>query len=350
MIIEKPLRVGIIGAGPVTQAVHLPTLARLPGLFEVAAVMDVSAESAEAVARRVGARSTTSFEAVLSDDSIDVVAICTPDLLHADQVIAAMEAGKRAVFCEKPLATTLEEADRIAETARRLSVPLVVGAMHVHDPAWQSVQDVVAELAVSAHTVRSSIVLPFNERFQHLVTELLPKPPAAPPAEIDAEVLAGLMELAVLSLAVHDLPLVRAFLPASADVEVAAAELLSPFGYALTVTAGGRMLDLIGLVNAQWHPSWELEVFGDSTRLHLAFTPSFVHAGSAVATVERAGVTSVFGPFASNGYEGEWRLIARILTDPDVRAPSVETLVSDLHLAVDLANQASAKVREAAGA
>ena len=53
------LRVGILGAGPVTQAIHLPTLARLSDDFEVRVVMDVHAATAETVAQRAGAAYTT---------------------------------------------------------------------------------------------------------------------------------------------------------------------------------------------------------------------------------------------------------------------------------------------------
>ena len=50
-----PLGVGILGAGPVTQAIHLPTLARLPDKFRVTAVMDIDSQVASSVAARAGA-------------------------------------------------------------------------------------------------------------------------------------------------------------------------------------------------------------------------------------------------------------------------------------------------------
>ena len=68
------LGVGILGSGPVTQAIHLPALARLTDLFTVRAVMDVSEATAAEVAARVSARATTSVDDLLRDNTVDVVA------------------------------------------------------------------------------------------------------------------------------------------------------------------------------------------------------------------------------------------------------------------------------------
>jgi predicted dehydrogenase len=66
--------------------------------------------------------------AVLADDTVDVVHICTPNALHADQAAAALRAGKH-VICEKPIATSLADAHRLvslaAETGRTFAVPFV---------------------------------------------------------------------------------------------------------------------------------------------------------------------------------------------------------------------------------
>ena len=59
---------------------------------------------------------TTDFEAILARDDIDIVSVCTPDHTHADYVVAALQAGKH-VLCEKPMATTLEDCQRIIRAA-----------------------------------------------------------------------------------------------------------------------------------------------------------------------------------------------------------------------------------------
>ncbi|GGM62849.1 Gfo/Idh/MocA family protein [Microbacterium saperdae] len=344
---SDPIWLGIVGAGPATQAIHIPTLARLGDRFAVAVVMDIDAAVAKSVAARAGARATTDFDDLIQDPAVEVVAICTPPSLHAEQVIAAMEAGKRAVFCEKPLATTLEEANRIVEVAERTGVPLVVGAMHAFDPGWLAVQTEVEELAQTAHTVRSSIVLPFNDRFEDLATEILSRP--APPAfgEMDAEARAGLLSMAVLGLAVHDLPLVRRFVPSPEKIDVTSAKLLSPFGYAISGQDSGRTIDIFGLINAQWDAHWTLEVISDDIVLHVDFTPSFVHAGSATATVIRAdGTRAVHGPFGHNGYESEWRVIGEILDGDASHAPALQSLVDDLTFVVTIADRSFALFRK----
>jgi predicted dehydrogenase len=341
--------VGIVGAGPVVQSIHLPTLARLTHLLEVRVVMDIDETVVAEVAGRVSARATTDFDDLINDPDVDIVAICTPAFLHARQVIAAMEAGKRAVFCEKPLARTLEEAEQIAEAAARTGVPLVVGSMHTFDPGWLAVADVVEELAGTAHTVRSSIVLPFNDRFEDFATEVASRP--APPAadgEPDAEANAAMMTMGILELAIHDLPLVRRFLPAADEVSVSHAVVLSPFGYAVNAVASDRIFDLFGLINAQWQPRWEFDVVSDDTILQIVFTPSFVQAGSAVATVTSGGVSCTHTSAGHNGYEGEWRALAKIADGDLGSVPPLDELIADLRFAVRLADGASAAIRSAA--
>jgi predicted dehydrogenase len=342
-----PTGVGFVGAGPVTQAIHLPTLSRVPDLFRIAAVTDIDPEVAASVAARTEARVAADYDDLLADPAVEVVAICTPPFLHADQVIAAMEAGKKAVFCEKPLATSTEEAERIAEVAARTGVPLIVGAMHTFDPGWLAVAPVVEELSRTAHTVRSRIVLPFNDRFEDAATEVLRRPAPAAPTEMNDEIRAAVMSMAVLALAVHDLPLVRRFLPDAARTEVVSAHLLSPFGYAITADSGGRTVDIFGHMNAQWEPRWELEVLSADTVLHVEFTPSFVHAGSATASVTRAdGVSTVHGPFSHNGYEGEWRAIADLVAGDSRGVPPVASLLEDLSFIVDLAAASAGALRK----
>lgn len=339
--------VGIVGAGPVTQAIHVPTLARLTDRFRITSVLDIDAAVAESVASRTGATAAHDLDALLADETVDVVAICTPPFLHAEQVIASMEAGKRAVFCEKPLATTLDEARRIADVAERTGVPLVVGAMHTFDPGWLAVLSDVAQLAETAHTVRSSIVLPFNDRYEDLATEVLVRPAMPDLGEMDAEARATLMSMAVLGLAVHDLPLVRQLLPNAADTRVAAAELLHPFGYAITAESGGKTVDIVGLINAQSEPHWELEAISHDKILRIEFTPSFVHGGSAIASVVSTdGTSAVHGPWDHNGYEGEWRAIFDIVNGDLTRAPSVESLIADLSFVVELAENSSNLLRD----
>jgi len=80
----------------------------------------------EEVAQAHGARTTTSIDDILNDASIDVVDICLPTFMHADVSIRALEAGKH-VFCEKPMALTVEEADNMMAAAEKAGKYLMIG-------------------------------------------------------------------------------------------------------------------------------------------------------------------------------------------------------------------------------
>ncbi len=124
--------VGVIGAGEIG-AVHSENLARRTRRARVTAVMDVDGERAEAVASACGARAYTDAAALIADPAVDALLVATPDATHADLTIAAIEAGKPAL-CEKPLATTAADAQRVlrAELAagRRMTQ---VGFMRIYD-------------------------------------------------------------------------------------------------------------------------------------------------------------------------------------------------------------------------
>lgn len=339
--------VGFLGAGPVTQAIHLPSLARLTDLFEVTHVMDVDPDVAAAVASRVGAASSTSMDELLGDPHVDVVAICSPHKFHAAQVIAACRAGKKAVLCEKPFAVSAEEAAEIASVSAETGVSIIVGAMHAFDPGWLAAEKLWGTLPETAHTIRVSVVLPPNARFEDFATEVIARPAGGWPDYSDPEVIAATLEGGILGLAIHDLPLVRRFVPTFDDLQVLRAEVVRPWGYLFLIRAGGRTIELSASVNATWKPDWILEAIGPDSALKVTFTPSYVQAGSAVAAFTAAGRTTIVGPFDHNGYEGEWRRIAGVVRGTEV-APEAATIIDDLRLALVAVDGARAHVLEAA--
>ncbi|GAB2586443.1 hypothetical protein GCM10009593_26860 [Microlunatus antarcticus] len=335
---------GFVGAGPVTQAIHLPTLARLSDEFEVVHVADTNGDVATSVASRVGARASTSVDSLLDDPRVDVVAICSPHQFHAPQVIAACRAGKKAVLCEKPFAMSGAEAREIAEVAAETGVPIVVGAMHTFDPGWSSVTAHWGSFAADSHTIRSSVVLPPNPRFEDFATEVITRPSRSAADLDDPEVQAALVHAGVMGLAIHDLPLVRTMLPSFDDLVVHSAHPLTPFGYQIVLTAGGKRVVLHAAMSATWKPEWVLEAWSDSSALHLEFSPSYVHAGSAVATLRSAESSQTWGPATHNGYEGEWREITAIVRDGKA-PPRTAELIDDLRFAVAVADASALLIR-----
>ena len=98
------LRVGIVGCGAVARH-HVPALRAARGV-QLTAAFDLD----EAPAAGTGAPVAGSLDELI--EAVDLVAVCTPPEHHADVAVAALEAGRK-LFVEKPLATTLADADRI---------------------------------------------------------------------------------------------------------------------------------------------------------------------------------------------------------------------------------------------
>jgi predicted dehydrogenase len=319
------LGVGIIGAGPVAQAIHLPTIASLGGPLRVVHVMDVDGGVAESVAARAEAHHTTDVDALLGDPRVEVVAICSPHHFHAPQVEAACAAGKRVVLCEKPLATGLDEVDRIVAASRAHGVPVIVGAMHAYDPGFRAA---AAGWDDEAQLVRAVITLPPNERFVDMSTELLPASTVPQSSGGAAAMMSGL----ILGLATHSIPLVRRFAPAIDGL--VEARVIDPVGYELTLRSGGAVVQLLAQFHTQWHPDWHFEAWGAEPQLRVDFPPSFVLAGSGSARLGDRVWRS-----EHNGYQAEWLHIADVAGGAEPLVP-VEQAADDMRYALDLHDRA----------
>lgn len=110
---KEKIQLALIGAGGFAKGMHLPNIKQLSNLYQLRAVMSRTGTNAEAVAKQFGADyATTNYEKVLADDAVDLVLIATRHNLHADMVLAALQAGKH-VLVEKPLAINAEELVKI---------------------------------------------------------------------------------------------------------------------------------------------------------------------------------------------------------------------------------------------
>ncbi len=111
------LKVGVVGCG--IGKAHVEAYRSLPDRFEVAAVCDVDEEKARQVAATHAIpRVLNDFGALCRIDELDVIDLCTPPYLHCDQTLEALDAG-RHVICEKPLAGSLEDVDRVAAAEKQ---------------------------------------------------------------------------------------------------------------------------------------------------------------------------------------------------------------------------------------
>jgi hypothetical protein len=207
--------------------------------------------------------------------------------------------------------------------------------MHAYDPAWTAALDAWGALAATAHTVRSSVALPRNSRYEQWASEIVRSSGGAGSSPRDPASRTRRFRDGILGLAIHDVPLIRRFAPVIDAVE--AAEVLEPFGYAVSVEASGRRVELFGHMHDHWRPAWTFEVWSPDARLRLDFTPSYVHAGSAVATLATAGSVSQLGPFGTNGYVEEWRSLARLARGERQSVDELRSFVDDVAYAVTVA-------------
>ena len=110
------IRVGIAGCGKIAQTRHLPEYKAHPEA-EIAGLFDLNRDRALELAGQYGAAAYDSYEEMLRDPGIDAVSVCSTNVAHADMAVAALRAGKH-VLCEKPMATTLPDCERMAAAAR----------------------------------------------------------------------------------------------------------------------------------------------------------------------------------------------------------------------------------------
>ena len=132
------LRAGIIGTG-FMGAVHSHAV-RAAG-STVSAVAGSSQASAEAARAGLGAQAAAATpEALIARDDVDVVHVCTPNATHADLARKAIAAGK-AVICEKPVATSVDDAAELTDLARQAGVTAAVPFVYRFYPAVREARD-----------------------------------------------------------------------------------------------------------------------------------------------------------------------------------------------------------------
>jgi 2-hydroxy-4-carboxymuconate semialdehyde hemiacetal dehydrogenase len=137
------VRIAIAGAGAFGIK-HLDALARIDDV-EVVCIVSRTLDQAQAVAEKYGAdQATVNLQEALDRPDVDAVILCTPTQLHADQTIAALEAGKH-VQVEIPLADSWSGAERVARVARETGLTCMVGHTRRFNASHQWVHNRIAE-------------------------------------------------------------------------------------------------------------------------------------------------------------------------------------------------------------
>lgn len=133
----------VIGAGR-AGAVHARNLRTRIKNAELVAIVDRDLGTASKLAEEVGVKTVyQDLTSALKRSEFDAVIITTPTFTHASLTVEAAESGKH-VFCEKPIALTLEEADRMISTTARHGVKLQIGFMRRFDPEFSAAKRLIS--------------------------------------------------------------------------------------------------------------------------------------------------------------------------------------------------------------
>src|SRR5947207_8176719 len=141
----KKIRWGVLGVAKIATEKAIPAMQR-GELCEIVAIASRDQAKADEAARRLEIpRAYGAYEALLADRQIDAVYNPLPNHLHVPWSIKALEAGKH-VLCEKPIAMSSAEAQKLADTARQYPQLKVMEAfMYRFHPQWQQARQMVNE-------------------------------------------------------------------------------------------------------------------------------------------------------------------------------------------------------------
>jgi predicted dehydrogenase len=157
------LKVGIVGAGVMGR--HYAKALREYERAELVAVCDLNHEAARTLAGGE-AQGLASVGEMLDAAETDAVVVATPDFAHQEPVLACLEAGK-AVLCEKPLATTEEDAAAMADAVERAGRPFMVNFGNRHRPSALKLREALQEGRVGTPQY---VYVRLNERLAKTLT------------------------------------------------------------------------------------------------------------------------------------------------------------------------------------
>ncbi|MEA3344811.1 MAG: Gfo/Idh/MocA family oxidoreductase [Chloroflexota bacterium] len=124
---DQLFKVAIIGTGMIANAGHIPAWKNLREDVELVAVADKLEDRAKLVAETEGiSRAYGDWQKMLDEVQPDIVSVCTPNAYHKEHTIAALKAGAH-VLCEKPIATSHDDAAEMFDTAEAAGKVLMVG-------------------------------------------------------------------------------------------------------------------------------------------------------------------------------------------------------------------------------
>ncbi|HEX6335655.1 MAG TPA: Gfo/Idh/MocA family oxidoreductase [Jiangellaceae bacterium] len=326
------IRVAVAGLGAVAQAVHLPLLARRWDLFEVAAVSDLSPGLRDAVGEQYGVPPQARYadvEQMLAEADADATVLLTSGS-HGAAALTSLRAGM-PVFCEKPLAYTVAEADELATAEAAADGPaLLLAYMKERDDAVARLADLLTTVdRIRAVEVR---VLHPSSASQLAFANLRPPPVDVPPEQLerlragdaallDAALGAGTPErfrrlyaMVVVGSLIHDISLLRRLfggLTEVDDVRVWPGEVFPPSVEVSGSLPGGVRARLAGHY-LEDYPAYRETVAVHHARgsLQLTFgTPYLLNAPTELELVEATAEGQVSSTYRSKGEAFENELV-----------------------------------------
>jgi predicted dehydrogenase len=159
---SRMLRWGILSTADIGVRKVIPGM-RKAARCEVVAIASRDGDQARTVADELGIPTAhPSYDALLADPAVDAVYIPLPNHLHMDWTIAALRAGKH-VLCEKPLAMTADDAQRMVDVAHETGLHLMEAFMYRHHPTWVAAMDIVTSGRIGTVTAVQSWFSYFND-------------------------------------------------------------------------------------------------------------------------------------------------------------------------------------------
>ena len=317
------LRVGVIGAGTISQVEHIPNLIRLSDLFELVGVADPSKISRQFVTDTYGIPGFETPEALFGE-KLDAVVIGSPDPLHYEQVLAALARGLH-VFCEKPLCySPAEIADIIAarDAARKV---VQVGYMKRFDPSYRHALTVLPGTAKTLRYISVEVndpdAWPFvrhsrTNRGNDIPNDLKKSAVDKKQAQIEAAIGKPLTELAVLgftgaysSSLVHDVNAVHGILDALGvpDGEVVGAQIFANGGggQGTVRLLGGQALWTMTHLTVPGLADYRerISVYFDDAILELVFPSPYLNHHPTKLTIKKSDGHTLSKTELRTGYE-----------------------------------------------
>ena len=139
---QEPIRVGIAGLGRSGWDIHARLLEPLGDSYQIAAVVDADETRRQEAIDRFDCQAYTDYQDLLADVGVELVVVSLPSFLHAEASLAALKAGKHVV-CEKPMATSLADADRMVAAAAGSDKVLSVFQQRRYNPDFIKVREVI---------------------------------------------------------------------------------------------------------------------------------------------------------------------------------------------------------------